>query len=139
MYSIFISICIFSSFCIIAVKPHLRKGLNDKWLFVNENLKSKVSCEVVRSNPLPTFSWFHQNFICGKSNVQECVPDERMWKPVPQEKISPNAPIPSLNSSVNIDSDQGNSYYRCKASNSLGNDSLVIIFERTGEKELFLF
>ena len=106
---------------------------------MNENLKTKVSCKVTRSNTLPTFHWFYQNFICDKSNVQECVPDEEKWKPVPPEEISPNASIPSSKSSVNIDSDQGNSYYRCKASNSLGNDSLVIIFKRAGEKELFLF
>ena len=108
---------------------------------MNENLKTKVSCKVARSNPLPTFRWFYQNFICDelKFIVQECVPDERKWKPVLQEKISPNASIPSSKSSVNIDSDQGNSYYQCKASNSLGNDSLVIIFKRAGEKELFLF
>ena len=106
---------------------------------MNENLKTKVSCKVARSYPLPTFRWFYQNFICDKSNVHRCVPDERKWKPVPLEKISPNATIPSWKSSVNIDSDQGNSYYRCKASNSVGNDSLFIIFRRAGEKELFLF
>ena len=103
------------------------------------NLKTMVSCRVARSIPLPTFRWFYQNLICDKSNVQGCVPDERKWKPVPHEKISPNASIPSSKSSVNIDSDQGNSYYRCKASNSVGNDSLVIIFRRAGEEELFLF
>ena len=104
---------------------------------MNENLKTQVSCKVVKSNPLPTFSWFYQNFICDKSHVQECVPDERKWKPVPPEKIH-NASIPSFESFVDIDSDQGNSYYQCKASSSLGNDSLVIIFKRAG-KELFLF
>ena len=121
------------------MKPHLRKELDDKVRYVNENLKTKVSCKVTKSNPLPTFRWFYQNFICDKSSVQECVPDEGKWKPVPPEKISPNASIPSSKSSVNIDSDQGNSYYRCKASNSLGNDSLVIIFKRGGEKDLFVF
>ena len=130
---------IFSPFCIIAVKPHLRKELDDKVRYVNENLKTQVSCQVVKSNPLPTFSWFYQIFICDKLNLQECVPDERRWKPVPLNKIFPNASIPSLKSFVNIDSDQGNSYYQCKASSSLGSDSLVIIFKRSGKKELFLF
>ena len=107
---------------------------------MNENLETRVYCKVVKhSNPLPTFSWFYQNFICDKSNVQECVPDETKWKPVPPEKIFPNASKPSLQSFVSIDSDQGNSYYWCKASSSLGNDSLVIIFKRAGKKELFLF
>ncbi|XP_067039207.1 matrix-remodeling-associated protein 5-like isoform X2 [Acropora muricata] len=119
----------------VTVKPHLRKELDDKVRYVNENLKTMVSCRVARSNPLPTFRWFYQNFICDKSNVQGCVPDERKWKPVPQEKISPNASIPSSKSSVNIDSDQGNSYYRCKASNSVGNDSLVIIFKRAASEK----
>ncbi|XP_074620045.1 fibroblast growth factor receptor 3-like [Acropora palmata] len=119
----------------VTVKPHLRKELDDKVRYVNENLKTKVSCKVARSNPLPTFRWFYQNFICDKSSVQECVPDEGKWKPVPPEKISPNASVPSSKSSVNIDSDQGNSYYQCKASNSLGNDSLVIIFKRAASEK----
>jgi len=90
---------------------------------------------VDKANPLPIFKWQYQTSACQGS---DCSPDDSQWQSVPQWLITPLA-VPTEKSIVQIESDQGDAFYRCQAFNSLGNASQVIRFVRLGKNVLISF
>ncbi|XP_068702886.1 fibroblast growth factor receptor 4-like isoform X1 [Montipora foliosa] len=114
----------------VRVAPQISKETKDKLLLEFENEETQVSCNLVKSNPLPTFKWFFQPSNCGDVDIQKCFPVESKWNQVPPKNIFPATSTPTNRSIVKIASDRSDSFYRCQAFSSAGNDSLVIIFRR---------
>ena len=105
-----------------------------------EDTEAKVSCAVTKSNPLPTFSWQYafKNLECDiQQPTGTCVPKENKWITVPSQLVFPSSSTPTNESIVNVAKDQQNAFYRCQASNSLGNDSQILRFVRLGKNISF--
>ena len=115
----------------IAVRPSLVKERNQP--MAPERKGFKVSCSVEKGNPLPTFKWQYQNMKCTNASDPDCQPDESQWTMVPERLMITSSATPTNKSIVLVESDQGQTMYRCQAFNNLGNDSQVIRFLRLGE------
>ena len=100
---------------------------------------SKVTCELEKGNPLPTFKWEYQNMDCPDFHTDKCQPVESQWMPVPESVIMTPKQTPTNKSVVKVQSDQTAVRYRCQAINKLGRDSYVIKFVRHGKKTLLLY
>ena len=115
----------------IAVRPSLVKEKNQP--MAPEGKGFKVSCSVEKGNPPPTFKWQYQNMKCTDASDPDCQPDESQWAMVPERLMITPSATPTNKSIVLVESDQGQTLYRCQAFNNLGNDSRVIRFLRLGK------
>ncbi len=97
-----------------------------------DGVGTEVSCIVDKSNPLPTFTWQYQNLDCP--DADSCLPDENQWKSVPGNLMITPTNTPTNKSVVQVEKDQLASFYRCKAVNTVGNDSFVVKLVRLGKK-----
>ena len=105
-----------------------------------EGKEAEVSCTVDKSNPLPTFSWQYAFANLGCDILQPtgtCVPKENKWITIPSQVVFPDSSTPTNESIVNVAKDQQNTFYRCQAFNSLGNDSQIVRFVRVGKNICF--
>ena len=98
-----------------------------------EHQETKVFCVIEKGNPLPTFKWQYQPLDCTDGTTN-CLPDESQWVAVPTSLMVTPTAIPTNKSIVKVKSDEANTFYRCQASNSLGNDSQVVRLVRLGKK-----
>ena len=98
-----------------------------------EDKETQVSCSVEKSNPLPTFKWDYQAINCPELD-NNCKPLEDQWNLVPLGLLTSPAAKQTNKSIIRVESGQGNTFYRCQANNSLGNDSYLIMFVRVGKK-----
>ncbi|KAL9972290.1 hypothetical protein ACROYT_G018573 [Oculina patagonica] len=114
--------------------PILEKS--SKRVLVTDGLEAEVSCSVKKGNPLPTFTWEYQNIDCP--DADSCLPDENQWKSVPGNLMITPTNTPTSQSVVEVEKDQLAAFYRCKAVNTVGNDSHVIKLVRLGKKSFYL-
>ncbi len=128
-----INVLLIFLFPIIAA-PILEK--RSKRVLVTDGLEAEVSCSVKKGNPLPTFTWEYQNIDC--LDADSCLPDENQWKFVPGNLMITPTNTPTSQSVVEVQKDQLAAFYRCKAVNTVGNDSHVIKLVRLGKKSFYL-
>ena len=98
-----------------------------------EGKETEVFCVIEKGNPLPTFKWQYQPLGCTDETTN-CPPDESQWVAVPTRLMVTPTATPTNKSIVKVEKDEANTFYRCQASNSLGNDSQVVKLVRTGKK-----
>lgn len=125
-------------FHIHTVAPKIRHEINQQ--MAEEGQETEVFCVIEKGNPLPTFKWQYQPLDCTDGTTN-CLPDESRWVAVPTGLMVTPTAIPTNKSLVKVKSDEANTFYRCQASNSLGNDSQVVRLVRLGKKvyNVFLF
>ena len=117
-----------------AVKPTLEERLDA--VVVVEDKAATVSCKVTRSNPLPLFSWQYAliNLECDiQKPAGTCVPKEDKWITVPCNLLLSSSSKPTNESIVKVPKDHQNAFYRCQASNFLGDDWQILRFVRLGK------
>ncbi|XP_078371760.1 hemicentin-2-like [Oculina patagonica] len=85
---------------------------------------AEVSCIVDKSNPLPTFTWQYHNLDCP--DADSCLPADNQWNTVPEDLMITPTNTTTNKSVVKVEKDQPASFYRCKAVNTVGNDSHVV-------------
>ena len=117
-----------------AVKPTLEERLDA--VVVVEDKAATVSCRVIKSNPLPLFSWQYalKNLECViQKPAGTCVPKEDEWITVPCDLMSPSSSTQTIESILNVPKDHQNAFYRCQASNFLGDNWQILRFVRLGK------
>ena len=105
-----------------------------------EDKEAKLSCIVTKSNPLPFFSWQYalENLECDiQKPTGTCVPKEGEWITVPCNLMFPSSSTPTNESAVNVPKDHQNAFYRCQASNLVGNNRQILRFVRLGKNISF--
>ena len=103
---------------------------------VVEDKAATVSCRVTKSNPLPLFSWQYafKNLECDiQKPAGTCLPKEDKWITVPCHLMFPSSSTRTNESIVNVPKDHQNAFYRCQASNFLGDNSQILRFVRLGK------
>ena len=95
-------------------------------------MTNKIYCQVSRTNPLPTFKWQHQGWLCI-----ECKPDKNLWRDINENfDTSPSVDMPTAKSTLIIPKDAQSGFFRCVATNARGSDYNVLKFSARGELSL---
>ncbi|XP_065058255.1 fibroblast growth factor receptor 3-like [Rhopilema esculentum] len=114
----------------VLVKPALEKSVDT---VVQPDVP--VECRIKKSNPPASISWQMQPY-CHIS-AQECLPQPRLWKTVAGEQFQINSTtrLSQLKVSASYKRDF---FFRCIASNKVGNDSHIMkfLYFREGPKPL---
>ena len=118
---------------LISVKPALEKSVDT---VVQPDVP--VECRIKRSNPSASISWQMQPY-CHIS-AQECLPQSRLWETVVGEQFQINSTtrLSQLKVSASYKRDF---FFRCIASNKVGNDShlMKFLYFREGSRLLLCF
>ncbi|KAJ7377511.1 hypothetical protein OS493_028494 [Desmophyllum pertusum] len=92
-------------------------------------MTNKIYCQVSRTNPLPTFKWQHQGWLCI-----ECKPDKNRWRDINENfDTSPSVDMPTAKSTLIIPKDAQSGFFRCVATNARGSDYNVLKFSARGD------
>ena len=111
----------------VVAPPTLNKDRDQ--MPAKDEQETQVVCVLNKGNPLPTFEWKFQTIKCPE---EQCQPDESKWLDVPANLIL--TPTKTNRSAVKVEASQSAAFYRCQASNTVGNDSHVIELVRLGKE-----
>ena len=85
---------------------------------------------------MPLFSWQYAliNLECDiQKPAGTCVPKEDKWITVPCNLMLSSSSKPTNESIVKVPKDHQNAFYRCQASNFLGDNRQILRFVRLGK------
>ena len=122
-------------FLAILAKPVMSNTKKVESIMKRYGLETKLKCKVSRGYPKPTFEWFYQIWPCNEDGRDvTCKPRADQWRALPNTiKAEPPPNEPSTLSRITLPADEPPSmaaFYKCKAKNELGDDSIIYRFRR---------
>ncbi|XP_068720911.1 vascular endothelial growth factor receptor 1-like isoform X1 [Montipora capricornis] len=92
-----------------------------------------VPCVVNHSNPLPTFHWQFQDFLCLQTDLG-CEPFPNKWQDVPANfTVYPPVAMATNKSTLSIPTAFPLSFFRCTVKNVMGSDDWSLAYFANGE------